>query len=106
MGLSAILHDQPYDPWKVRVPVKLSDEVLKMRAGRYVSDEVEIFFEVKDGRLIEKLPNGLELPLLAESDRIFYLENFNTSFHFTREKGVERVVIHEHGKDFILRKVY
>ena len=65
-----------------------------------------IFFEVKDGRLIEKLPNGLELPLLAASDEIFYLENFNTSFQFTKVKGVERVVIHEHGKDFVLRKVY
>jgi hypothetical protein len=57
--------------------------------------------------LYEILPGGAELPLFAESTDGFYLQNFNTSLLFKRnEKGIiDRVIIHEHGKDLELKKV-
>lgn len=104
MGLTSIMHDLPYDNWKVRNAVKPSAQVLQSRAGKYFAKEIEIEFIVRENQLVEKLPNGMELPLLAESDDVYYLGNFNTSFHFRKENGKDVVVIHEHGSDFTLKK--
>ena len=62
--------------------------------------------EVIDDQLVEILSNGTELPLLAESEDNFFLQNFNTSIQFKRDKKgmIDRVVAHEHGKDYDLKK--
>jgi hypothetical protein len=82
----------------------LPEATLKLREGKYVADKLTIIFSVKDKQLYEVLPNGTELLLLAESNDTFYLENFNTSIRFATIDGVETATIHEHGKDFPLKK--
>lgn len=105
MGVSSILLGLPYDLWKLRKPVTLPEDILRQREGKYVADNLTIAFTVKDKQLYEILPGGTELPLLAENNNTFYLENFNTSIRFTKVNGVEAVTIHEHGKDYQLKKV-
>lgn len=104
MGVSCISLGLPYDLWKPRKPVTLPEEVLKQKEGSYVADNLTIIFTVKNKQLYEILPGGAELPLLAESNDTFYLENFNTAIRFTKIDGVETATIHEHGKDFALKK--
>lgn len=107
MGISCIVFGLPYDLWKPRTEVKLSDEVLRQKEGNYVTGELTISFLVKNNQLYEVLPNGSELPLLAENEDSFYLENFNTYLRFIKNsKGIfEKVIIHEHGKDIELKKL-
>jgi CubicO group peptidase (beta-lactamase class C family) len=104
MGLSSVMLGLPYDLWKLRKPVTLSEDVLKQKEGKYAADNLIISFAVKDRRLYEILPGGAELPLLAEDANSFYLENFNTSIRFGKEEGNDVVTIHEHGKDYKLKK--
>jgi CubicO group peptidase (beta-lactamase class C family) len=104
MGISCIALGLPYDLWQQRKRVVLPEATLKLREGKYVADKLTIIFSVKDKQLYEVLPNGTELLLLAESNDTFYLENFNTSIRFATIDGVETATIHEHGKDFPLKK--
>ncbi|HEY1166775.1 MAG TPA: serine hydrolase domain-containing protein [Chitinophaga sp.] len=104
MGVSSILLGLPYDPWQRRKRVALPEDILKQRAGKYLGANLTIIFKVKDKQLYEVLPNGTELPLIAEDDDTFYLENFNTSIRFTNTDGVETATIHEHGKDYPMKK--
>lgn len=104
MGISNIMFGLPYDLWKPRTPVTLPEEALKQREGVYVGDNIRISFTVKDKRLFEILPHGAELPLLAEDGSSFYPENFNTTIKFGKEDGKDVVTIHEHGKDYKLKK--
>ena len=107
MGLSSIMLGLPYDNWKPRTPINLPDDALKDKEGEYASGKVSIRFRVKDKQLYEILSNGTELPLLAESGEFFYLQNFNCTVHFKKneQQQVEKVIIHEHGKDHELKKL-
>lgn len=105
MGLSAVVLDLPYDRWKARKPVTLPEDVLKQKEGSYGANNLVIRFVVKDKLLHEVLPDGTELPLLAESQDTFYPENFNTTVRFGKENGAETATIHEHGQDLLLKKI-
>lgn len=108
MGISSILFGLPYDLWKPRKEVKLPVALLHEKEGKYASGDLTISFRVIDDQLYEILPNGAELPLLAESKDTFYLPNFNTWLQFKKDKPgtIEAVIIHEHGKDLELRKIH
>jgi CubicO group peptidase (beta-lactamase class C family) len=107
MGLSSIVFGLPYDMWKSRSELKLLNDLLEQKAGKYTADKLTIRFIVKDSQLHMILPNGTELPLFAESEDSFYLENFNTHLRFEKNaKGIfDKVILHEHGKDLELKKV-
>jgi CubicO group peptidase (beta-lactamase class C family) len=106
MGISSIVFGLPYDRWTRRTEIKLPLDQLQPKVGTYAVGKLKIAFVVKENRLYEVLPGGQELLLLAESEDSFYLENFNTHIRFEKDsKGVyEKVVIHEHGKDYELKK--
>jgi CubicO group peptidase (beta-lactamase class C family) len=107
MGISSIVFGLPYDLWKLRTEMKLSSAQLREKEGKYAAGKIKVSFRVIDDQLYEILPNGTELPLLAESQDSFYLQNFNTSLQFKRNKKgtIDRVVAHEHGKDFELKRM-
>lgn len=107
MGISCIVFGLPYDQWTRRTEIKLSLDLLQPKVGTYAAGKQKVAFVAKDNRLYEVLPGGQELALLAESEDSFYLENFNTHIRFVKgSKGVyEQVVIHEHGKDYELKKI-
>ncbi|NEU09592.1 beta-lactamase family protein [Flavihumibacter sp. R14] len=107
MGLSNIVFGMPYDLWKMRVEIKLPDNILRQKEGKYAAGKISITFIMKDSQLYEILPNGMELPLFAESENSFYLQNFNTSLQFIKNSSgtIEKVIIHEHGKDIEAIKV-
>jgi CubicO group peptidase (beta-lactamase class C family) len=101
MGLSNLLFNVPYDLWQLRKEVQLPDAVLKEKEGKYSNGKYRITLFLKDSQLYTKLPSGLQLPLLAEGDDSFYLENYNTQLHFIKDEKAKviKVVIHEHGQD-------
>lgn len=107
MGLSSILFNMPYDLWKLRKEVTLPAGILRQKEGKYAAGSLVISFQVNDNQLYEILPNGTELPLLAESEDSFYLHNFNTGLRFVKntQGAVEAVIIHENGKDLELKKI-
>lgn len=107
MGLSSVVFGLPYDLWIPHSKIKLSTIALEQKAGKYTQGKLEIRFIVKDSQLHMILPNGSELPLFAESENSFYLDNFNTQLRFEKNaKGIfDRVILHEHGKDIDLKKV-
>jgi CubicO group peptidase (beta-lactamase class C family) len=106
MGLSAIVFGKPYDLWMKRQEIKLSRDILDPLTGSYKSGELVIQFSVKENQLYMILANGIELPLLAESENRFYLQNFNTTLRFDKnEKQVfHSVTLHEHGAETRLLK--
>ena len=97
----------PYDLWKRRTEINLTNEQLREKEGRYGASKIKVSFKVTDDQLYEILSNGTEFPLLAENEDGFYLQNFNTSLQFKRNNDgiIDRVVIHEHGKDIDLKKL-
>lgn len=107
MGLSCIVFDLPYDQWTRRTEVALPVDLLQPKEGKYGAGKLKVSFVVKENRLFEVLPGGGELLLLAESEDSFYLENFNTHIRFVKgsKGGYEQVVIHEHGKDYELKRI-
>lgn len=107
MGLSGIMFGLPYDNWKPRIAINLSDDVLKEKEGKYSSGKITISYTVKDHQLYLVLSNGTELPLLSENEDSFFSQNFNSTSSFKKNSQgkVEKVVIHEHGKDLELVKV-
>ena len=107
MGISCIMFGMPYDEWKQRTSIKVPIEKLREKEGRYAAGKIRVSFKVIDDQLHEILSNGAELPLLAESEDRFYLHNFNTTVQFKRNKKnvFDRATIHEHGKDYELKKV-
>jgi CubicO group peptidase (beta-lactamase class C family) len=107
MGISCIVLGLSYDLWKLRTEMKLSNAQLREKEGRYAAGKIKVSFRVIDDQLYEILSNGTELPLLAESEDNFYLQNFNTTLHFKRNKKgvIDRVVAHEHGKNFELKRI-
>jgi len=104
MGLSSIIFGQPYDLWKIRTPIKLTDDILKQKEGKYSMGKLTVTFLVKDHQLV--LFHGGELALLAESEDHFYSQNFNTTFWFKKntQGNVDKVIIHEHGKDLEFKR--
>lgn len=107
MGISCIVFGLPYDLWKLRTEMKLPIAQLREKEGKYAAGKIKGSFKVIDDQLYEILSNGTKLPLLAENEDNFYLQNFNTTLQFKRNiKGViDRVVVHEHGKDFELKRM-
>jgi CubicO group peptidase (beta-lactamase class C family) len=106
MGLSNILFGTPYDLWRPRTAVTLPEAVLKQKEGTYALGNVRFTISLKDGQLLCAMPGG-ELPLVAESDDSFYFENFNMHFRFIKGSNgaVEKMVFHEHGKDYEAKKI-
>ena len=106
MGISSIVFGLPYDRWTRRTEITLPVDQLRPKAGTYAGGKIKVAFVVKENRLYEVLPGGQELLLLAESEDAFYLENFNTQIRFIKDsKGAyEQVIVHEHGKDYELKK--
>lgn len=106
MGISCIVRGLPYDLWKHRTEMKLPMTQIREKEGKYAAGKINVSFRVIDDQLYEILSNGTELPLLAENEDNFYLQNFNTTLQFKRNmKGIiDRVVVHEHGKDFELKR--
>jgi CubicO group peptidase (beta-lactamase class C family) len=100
MGLSNIMFGAPYDLWKARKKVQLPDSVLQQRTGIYGVGNSKISFLVKDGQLHAVLGNN-QYPLLAESDDVFYLENYNTQLTFEKDASGQpiKIIIRENGKN-------
>jgi CubicO group peptidase (beta-lactamase class C family) len=107
MGISNILFGLPNDLWQFRENVYLSEGLLKQKEGKYKLGKLQFTVFVKDNQLHLIHPSGKQFILLAESEDIFYIENFNTQFHFVREQSgrVEKMVVHEYGKDHEWAKV-
>lgn len=82
MGLSSIMFGHPYDNWKPRSAINLPDSILKEKEGKYSSGKVKVTYTVKNNQLYAVLSNGTEFPLLAESNDLFYLQNFQYNCSF------------------------
>jgi hypothetical protein len=106
MELSNILVETPYDLWKARKSIQLPDSVLQQRIGIYGSGKGKISFFIKDRQLQVVFGGSNQYPLLADSDDVFYLENFNTQITFIKDVSGQpaKIVIHENGKDYEVAK--
>jgi CubicO group peptidase (beta-lactamase class C family) len=106
MGLANIMFEAPYDLWKVRKMVQLPDSVLQQRAGNYGAGNSKFSFLVKDSQLQFVVGGSIQYPMLAESEDVFYLENFNTQITFVKDAGGQpiKIIIHEHGNSFEVAK--
>jgi CubicO group peptidase (beta-lactamase class C family) len=107
MACSSIVFRQPYDVWVARRPVQLDEKILGQYTGSFGSKKSKVTFFLQEGKLISRLSNGYELPLLAEDENNYFYLNFNTQFRFLKDDSgkVAKVIIHEHGQDFELGKI-
>ena len=100
MGLSSIVLGKPYDLWKKRQEVDVPQELLRKYVGTYSYQSNRISVKFSDSRLWLNIPGIEPMALHAESDRSFYLINFNTSLKFSDGQ----VLIHEHGEDLLWKR--
>lgn len=95
MGISSILFDLPYDNWRLKKEITVEESILRKYIGQYrLNRKKKIDITLKNKTLYLNTGDG-ELKLHAESETVFYLENFNTQFVFKDKK----IIVHEHGKD-------
>ena len=101
MGIANIVFGLPYDNWKLRKEINVDSNILERYIGIYAANRKEKIRIKLNGRSLYVEMEGLPETLLhAESENVFYLENFNSVLTFSNDK----VAIHAHGKDFIYLK--
>lgn len=102
MGISCILHQLPYDNWKLRKSISVEKDFLKKHVGVYAgSGKERIEIKLKDDKLFVEIEGLPDMLLYAESESIYHLENFNETLTFTNDKAI----IHAHGRDFTYSKI-
>ena len=101
MGISCIVHQLPYDKWQLRKEIKVDRSVLGKYVGYYEGGEKEnVRIKLKDDNLYTAIDGLPDMLLHAQSEKVFFLENFNDVLTFNDAK----VTVHAHGKDFIYLK--
>ncbi|QEC53580.1 CubicO group peptidase (beta-lactamase class C family) [Anseongella ginsenosidimutans] len=110
-GLSAIMFNKRYDLWTSREIVEVPEKILKSYTGTYTLDGKAKVFITLSGRQLFAEGNSPQsiprLPLLAQSENVFFLEEFNVTFRFAadpEEKDLQ-LVVHEKGQDFQWKKI-
>lgn len=110
-GLSAIVFNRPYDLWTIRETVQVPPEVLQKYTGTYTLDgKAKVFVTLNGGQLYAEgnSPQSIpKLPLLAQAANVFFLEEFNVTFTFTKTIGENslKLIVHEKGQDFQWKKI-
>lgn len=112
MGISLIAFNRPYDNWKLRTEVKLDKNILQRYVGLYkFSDRRvsrnKIRIKQENNYLVTEIPGLPPMKLYSENENIFYFHTFNTELRFaTDEQGnVLKLIVHEHGQDFEMKKL-
>ena len=108
MGISSVMFDKPYDHWKLRKAIQVDERVLRRYTGTYALDKKNnLNVRLDGGHLITVIPGMQPLSLLAEREDLFFLENFNTEYRFVTDSGgtVTELIVHEHGKDYRLKRI-
>lgn len=101
MGISCIVHQLPYDNWQLRKEIEVHKNILEKYVGYYESKGKEnVRIKLKEENLYAEMEGLADMLLHAESETVFFLENFNSVLTFNDAK----VTIHAHGKDFIYLK--
>ena len=95
MGITSIVLGMPYDNWTLKNEVKVDKNILLKYVGKYKFEKSKSEIMLKDDGLYVLIPGLPPLRLLADNEREYYLENFNTSFKFNEHS----LTIHEHGED-------
>lgn len=86
--LSAIYFGEPYSVPKKRAAVKVAPEILDAYVGEYKIGEAVTFKIAREGDGLTIEPSGQRaLPLLAESDSVFYLTVVEVTIKFTKDDG-------------------
>jgi len=97
-----------YAPPVERTEITVAPEILRAYVGEYrASDEMVIVVTLENGRLHGQ-PTGQErLTLYAEAEDRFFLRTVNAQVSFTRNEAgaVTTLVIHQGGREQMLRKV-
>lgn len=110
-GISAIVLDKPYDLWTTRKAIRVPGEVLKKYTGTYTLDgKAKVFVTFSDSRLYAEgnSPSSIpRLPLSAEKENVFFLEDFNVTFTFRSNPDGEftKMIVHEKGQDIEWKKI-
>jgi CubicO group peptidase (beta-lactamase class C family) len=112
MWLSVIVFGLPYSNWQTQpTNLKISDTTLRKYVGTYIADnKIKIFITLQDGQLFgasdskQSVPKSPVFPL---SETKFFLKDFNIISEFITDKNgnVVKLVTHEIGKDFELKKI-
>jgi CubicO group peptidase (beta-lactamase class C family) len=98
MGISCIVHQLPYDNWQLREKTRLDNSVLEKYVGYYKGPgKQKVVIKVKENSLYVEMEGLPDMVLHAESEQVFFLENFNDVLTFAKDK----LTIHAHGKDYI-----
>ena len=103
MGISLIVFGLPYDNWKLRNEVTVDKTILSRYEGEYEGEShSKMRISLKDDRLLLAIPGEGEFNMRAENETNFYLQNFNSQFHFIVDANgkVTSLIIHEHGGDY------
>lgn len=110
MGIASIAFNEPYDNWKLRTEVKVDKNILQRYVGTYEYVDKKTYKhklvvrQENDDIVMDGL--GLTLKLFPENENVFYFKSFNSECRFeTDAKGDVRLKIHEHGRDFELKKL-
>ncbi|MEO8762916.1 MAG: serine hydrolase [Ginsengibacter sp.] len=110
-AVSAIVFSLPYNNWETHMAIKVDEKILRQYVGVYaMDDKPTLFITLKKGQLYAKGNSAKsipKLPIYAESDNRFYLQNFNVTFTLIKNPDgqIIKIVCHENGKDIDMKKI-
>lgn len=107
IDLISILFDKKYTVPEVLKPIKLSDQILKLYIGDYELQPGFVFsISFTDGKLFCQASGQpkLELTPFSESDFIAKEANAKISFEKNANQEIEKLILHQGGKQFPANK--
>ena len=95
MGITSIVLGMPYDHWVMRNDVPVDVSRMKRLTGIYKNGKNQIEIKLVENSLFVAIPRSPDMRLLPENENHYFLDSFNTSFHFKNNE----LIVHEHGQD-------
>jgi CubicO group peptidase (beta-lactamase class C family) len=87
---------------KVRTAVKIDPQILETYAGTYeLRPNFDMVVTVKDGQLITQATGQRTVPMLAESETMFFPTAFDAEIEFVKDDQgkVTGMILHQNGQD-------
>jgi CubicO group peptidase (beta-lactamase class C family) len=109
--LAAIIFNQPYRaPWIVPTEIIVDASILSSYVGNYkLCDEEDLIISVtkESDKLFAQVTDGDNLQVFPESETKFFYKGENVQISFIKDQYgiITKLILHQHGEDFVAEKV-
>jgi CubicO group peptidase (beta-lactamase class C family) len=106
--LEAVAHGEKVVLQSERTGIAVARDILTQYVGVYqLAPSINVNITLVDGQLITQLTGQGKIPLLAESDTMFFTKGVNAEIEFPKdEKGpASQLILHQNGRDTTAKRL-